>query len=225
MQPTPGYAHMSSSTPRKFTCPNCDLEQEFGVFENVNVTLEPAFKKQVLERTLSKFNCKGCGKSLTVRHPILYNDVKTKVIIWLPQGETKKPSIEEGSVVMNMMGKAGYRFRRVETYNHLVEKIRIFDDGHDDRALELLKLDFRLSRKGLASQKLFYDGLLQKGQSKSIRLVEVKKEGALFHEVPLEQLHRYSGVVAKAATADPAEIKWDFVDEKYAAQLLKGVGQ
>jgi hypothetical protein len=217
---------MSSSTPRKFTCPNCDLEQEFGVFESVNVTLEPAFKEQVLARTLSKFNCKGCGKSLSVRHPILYNDVKTKVIIWLPQGETKRPSIDEGSVVMNMMGKAGYRFRWVETYNHLVEKIRIFDDGHDDRALELLKLDFRLARRASAGQKFFYDGLVQKGPgTKGLRLIEVKKDGTLFHELPLEQLHRYSAVITKAGPTEPEAIKWGFVDEKYAATLLKAVGQ
>jgi hypothetical protein len=216
---------MSSSTPRKFTCPNCDLEQEFGVFENVNVTLEASFKKQIIERSLSRFNCKGCSKNLTVRHPILYNDVKEKIMIWLPQGETKRPSIDEGSVMMTMMGKAGYRFRWVDSYNDLVEKIRIFDDGYDDRAVELLKLELRNSRKGPGNQKLFYDGVAPKGaSSKTIRLVEVKKEGPTFHEVPLEQLQRYSAAVNKNSGVEAAPAKWLHIDDRYAADLVKNAG-
>ena len=216
---------MSSATPRKFTCPNCNLEQEFSVFENVNVTLEPAFKKQVLERTLGNFQCQGCRKALSVRHPILYNDVKEKIIIWLPHGEANKPSIEEGSVVMNMMAKAGYRFRRVNSYNQLVEKIRIFDDGHDDRALELLKLELVNHRKSGSSQHLFYDGVVQKGPArKSVRLTEVRKEGPLSHELPLEQLQRHSTVLSKAPQSQEAG-KWLHIDEQYIVEMLKSVAR
>jgi hypothetical protein len=213
-----------SSSKLKFTCPKCDLEQEFDVFENVNVTLEPAFKKQVLERTLGRFTCKGCRKSLSVRHSILYNDVKEKVIIWLPQGETRKPSIEEGSVVMTMMAKAGYRFRWVTSYNQLVEKIRIFDDRQDDRALELLKMELASVRQSGSSQNFFYDGLVQKaGACRNVRLAEVRKEGPQFHEMPLEKLQRHQAIVSQAGNPQSETAKWLQIDQNYAMETLKNV--
>src|SRR5687768_612174 len=110
---------MSSTTQRRFTCPNCSLEQDFGIRENINVTLEPDLKKQVLERELTKFKCQGCGRTLQISHALLYNDVKTKLMIWLPHRGAERPSVDEGSVVMNMMSKAGYKFRWVDSYNQL----------------------------------------------------------------------------------------------------------
>lgn len=211
---------MSNITQRKHTCPNCQLEQEFELRENVNVTLEPELKKQVLERQLTKFKCQGCGRTLQIRHPLLYNDVKEKFLVWLPHKDSK-PTMQEGSVVMNMMAKAGYKFRSVESYNELVEKIRIFDDHLDDRALELLKLEV-ISRKRIRSDaKLFYDGMASKGAQKVLRLAHITRETSTSYEVPFEELSRHSVAASKTGPADRQHGGWLRVDRKYAAELTK----
>jgi hypothetical protein len=79
-------------------------------------------------------------RGVWVGHPIHYHDVARKLMIWFPFEEPKKPPIAEGSMVMKLMVNGGYAFRIVNSFNELIEKIRIFDDGRDDRALELLKL-------------------------------------------------------------------------------------
>jgi hypothetical protein len=211
---------MSSPTKRQFTCPNCGLEQEFGVWETVNATSDPNQKQQLLQRQLGQFACKGCNRKLTIRHPILYNDVKSKFMVWLPHGDTSKPSVEEGSVIMNMMAKTGYKFRAVDSYNELLEKIRIFDDDQDDRAVELLKQAFNVRQKGPSGQKLFYDGMYQKAAAKKVvRLAEVKKEGTVVHELPVEELQRMAAALLKAP-ADEAG-KWLRVDGPYATELIR----
>jgi hypothetical protein len=214
---------MSSITQRKHTCPSCRLEQEFGLRENVNVTLEPELKKPLLERQLAKFKCQGCGRTLQIQHALLYNDVREKFLVWLPHKDVQ-PSIVEGSVVMNMMGKAGYKFRSVESYNDLVEKIRIFDDHHDDRALELLKLEFTTRKQIPPAEKLFYDGLVAKAAGqKVLRLTQVKKGGPISYELPLEELNRHTAVLSKVGLNAMEQATWLRVDREYVAQLAKAV--
>ena len=127
---------------------------------------------------------------------------------------------------MTMMAKAGYRFRWVASYNQLVEKIRIFDDGHDDRALEWLKLELASARKSGPTQNVFYDGLVEKSSAKkNVRLTEIKREGPVVHEVPWEQLQRHTSLLSKNASLEPEAGKWLHVDEKYAVEILKNVAR
>ena len=147
-------------------------------------------------------------------------------MVWLADDEAKKPPVDEGSVVMKLMAGGGYTFRLVNSYNELIEKIRIFDDGQDDRVLEALKLGFIVEQQAPASQKVFYDGIAEKeGRKRGVRLVVVKREGKTVHEVPFDELRRQAAVVSRASTAEGERGKWLCVDQTYAAELQKGAGQ
>jgi hypothetical protein len=216
---------MSQTKQQRFTCPHCGIEQEFSVWESVNVSQTPALKEQVLKRELGRFTCSACAHTLWVGHAIDYHDVGHKLLIWLPHGQAQNPPLAEGSVVMNLMAKTGYTFRMVESYNELIEKIRIFDDNQDDRVLEALKLSILEEQKAPCGQMLFYDGIVERGGSKTaVRLVFVKKEGKTVEEVSWEELQRQANALSGAPISEGESGKWLRVDRNYAGELLKRAG-
>ncbi len=146
-------------------------------------------------------------------------------MIWLPHGQAQKPPLAEGSAVMNLMAKTGYAFRLVESYNELIEKIRVFDDQQDDRVLEALKLSILEEQKAPSGQMLFYDGIVERGGSnKAVRLAVVRKEGKTVREVSWEELQRQAKALSRAAVSEEESGKWLRVDRNYAGGLLKRAG-
>jgi hypothetical protein len=214
---------MDQPKKRKSTCPHCKSEEQFSVWESVNVTLQPSLKNQVLTRGLGKFTCSNCARVIWVGHPIHYHDVARKLMIWFPYEEPRNPPIAEGSMVMKLMVNGGYAFRIVNSFNELIEKIRIFDDGRDDRALELLKLAGVPLPQTPEEQKVFYDGIVDKESGeKAVRLSIVKKDGKTFCEIPLKELQKQTVVVTQASVIEREKGKWLCADKNYASALLRG---
>jgi hypothetical protein len=212
---------MSQTKKQSFTCPHCQRKQDFDVWETVNVTLEPKLKAQLLKRELGKFSCENCAEDVWVKHPIHYHDVAAKFMVWLPQGESKPP-LEEGSSVMGLMASTGYNFRRVNSYNELLEKIRCFDDRQDDRAIEALKFAVRAERKLPPDHALLYSGVLSReGGKKVVRLTGLAQKSKISYEIPAEELTRQANLMSRTAAPEDEGRKWLCVDEKFAADRLK----
>jgi len=213
---------MSQPKKQPFTCPHCHHKQEFSVWETINVTEEPKLKAQVLKRELGKFTCEHCAGTIWVKHPIYYHDVAAKLMFWLAEGEVPKPPLEEGSSVMGLMASTGYVFRRVNSYNELVEKIRCFDDRQDDRAIEALKVAVRAERKLPPAQVLLYSGVTNKeGGKKVVRLTCLAEKSKVSFEIPAEELVRQSSLVSRTTSPEDEARKWLCVNERFAADRLQ----
>jgi hypothetical protein len=213
---------MSQPKKQSFTCPHCQRKQDFNVWETINVTEEPKLKTQVLKRELGKFTCENCAGTIWVKHPIQYHDIAAKLMFWLAEGEAPKPPLEEGSSVMGLMASTGYTFRRVNSFNELVEKIRCFDDRQDDRAVEALKVAVRAERKLPPDQVLLYSGVTTKeGNKKVVRLTGLAKKSKISYEIPAEELVRQGNLMSRTAAPEDEARKWLHVDEKFAAERLK----
>lgn len=132
---------MSMMHPVDIECPQCGEKSTFTIHDSINVTLDPEDKKKVLDKSIFLFHCEKCNFETYFDYGPLYHDMTEKYMIMVvPDPETARkstiPKIEEGkfSMVAN-----GYRLRVVCGIAGLVEKIRIFDNGLSDYAVELLK--------------------------------------------------------------------------------------
>lgn len=66
----------------------------------------------------------------------------------------------------------------VITLNDLVEKIRIFDDGHDDRVIEIAKLVIQRQDPEFTEGSLLYDEVEEaEGDEATIRFVHLEEAG------------------------------------------------
>ena len=133
----------------EITCPKCGKVHNIPKYNFINGTKEPELKKQILKGDIHHFDCDGedCGITIPCHYPMLYQDDEKRCLIWYMPGLSDKQiaELDVADVAELVDGdiediKRRYRLRVVTSLNMLVEKILIFDQGLDDRTIEVLKV-------------------------------------------------------------------------------------
>jgi len=126
---------VSSCNKVEMICPKCRAPQLFDDWMVVNVTLNPELKERVLNGDLLTFKCSLCRHEAPLHKPLLYSDSKKNFMVHLLHGEQPDSDITGSFPQMHKV-----RLRYVDTEMQFYDKIRIFDDGLDDRIIEIEKL-------------------------------------------------------------------------------------
>lgn len=127
---------MSRSHQEPIRCSSCNAQQDFTVWESINVTIDPNLKQALLNGDLTTFRCNRCGAEAHVAYDTLYHDMDNSLMIWL------KDEDNDMSEVAKQMFRGATELkttRTVRTVHELIDKIRLFDDGFDDFEIELFK--------------------------------------------------------------------------------------
>lgn len=66
---------MSSFRTIKITCPDCNTEGPYTVWDSVNVDLDPELKSKVMDGSLFTWACPNCKKSFNAPYSFLYHDM------------------------------------------------------------------------------------------------------------------------------------------------------
>ena len=66
---------MSSFRTIKITCPDCNTEGSYTVWDSVNVDLDPELKSKVMDGSLFTWACSNCKKSFNAPYSFLYHDM------------------------------------------------------------------------------------------------------------------------------------------------------
>jgi len=138
---------MSQSGKYNINCPKCGHSQAVELYESVNVQVSPELKEVLMANRLNVVTCAECGLSFRVDKPLLYNDPKRGVMIYLiptTEGQYNKgehlfaESLRRLTEVLpadfNAPG-VSLVFNRFE----LVERIFLFDAGLNERIIEYIK--------------------------------------------------------------------------------------
>jgi hypothetical protein len=219
---------MSQSAVTTLTCPHCRHGQEFTVWHSVNVSQEPELKPRVLDRSLTTFTCENCGGTASIDQDLLYHDMDRRLMILWRSGDGDAEGLADKSFgLLNTLSGNAYAFRLVATMNELVEKVLIWEDELDDRAVEVFKevvwqaLEEE-QRSGHAQ--LFYGGILcQPGAEVEIELVLSNDSGNLSMALPLEsEFRRLEKQIARCLPSAASQCgKWLRVDRDYARAVLE----
>jgi hypothetical protein len=219
---------MGQPTTIQVTCPACGHEQTFQAWQSINATTEPDLKQRLLDGELTTCTCGGCNREAHVTFGLLYHDMEKRVMIWLVPGDESTDDIgHAGLETVNRMTEEGYTFRLVRTQNELVEKILIFDDGLDDRVIELFK--FAIWNSLVEGQRpqdgsMFYSGATDTESGERImELVLFAETGQTSFEVPWEEAFRTfeSEVAPVIADAGAQPGPWPRIDQAFAQALLR----
>ena len=229
---------MSAHSVVEVTCPACSESGEFTIWESLNVDLDPGAKRQLLNGELTTFSCAGCGERTPVSYTLLYHDMTRRAMFWLfPGGETPDPAELErfadassGALpgLNPFAGQEGYRYRLVGTHVELIEKIRLLDDGWDDRVFEIARLwvDTRIAKQlgAPASFRTFYGGQRDESGGRTLVFHLVTEDGQE-GEFPmpwtgvLEPL--CDGLAAWLDAREAGQPRWKVVDFEYASEQLQ----
>ena len=121
----------------RINCNSCGEVFEVDAVAAVNTEREPEVKDKLLSGELFLQTCPKCGKRMLAKWPLLYHDPAEKVMIWLSDGSADTEARMQAAVAGDDFG--GYTGRIVDTPGALIEKVKIFDAGLDDIALEMAK--------------------------------------------------------------------------------------
>ena len=142
---------MSVNTLQSTVCRQCGKPFDIEAPEAVNVADNPAFKEKVQDGSAFVHNCPHCGAVNLVRFRMLYHDPDQRLMLWLipedsltPEDKVKLDLSMKGLWASLKEGLTDYTFRRVEDPGSLIEKVRIFDNGLDDAAMEMCKYVTRM---------------------------------------------------------------------------------
>ena len=118
-------------------CNKCGKAFEVEAVASINTEREPELKERLLSGALFVRECPQCGAKNLVSFPLLYHDPSEKVMIWLSDGSADTEARMKAAVAGEDF--AGYTGRIVDTPGQMIEKVKIFDAGLDDLALEMAK--------------------------------------------------------------------------------------
>jgi len=132
---------MSKFKLEQLSCTRCNHTQEVRTWDSINVTLNPQLKVDLFANKINTTMCGNCQYHSMIGKDLLYHDMQMRVMIFeqysshdiMDQLETLKQQCAPNAF-------RDYRFRIVKSRRGLIEKILIFQDGFDDRVVELMKL-------------------------------------------------------------------------------------
>ena len=116
---------MSSVSSVTFRCARCGAAYQAPVYSYIDAVANPALKDCVLTGELFVRECPKCGCRELIQTPVVYRD--TVCLLCLSE---RKIAVE---------GLEGQCARLVGDVGSLIEKVKIFDAGLDDAAIELCK--------------------------------------------------------------------------------------
>ena len=73
---------MSSFRNIIITCPACNTEGSYTVWDSVNVDLNPELKSKVMNGSLFTWICPNCKKSFNAPYSFLYHDMKHNFMVY-----------------------------------------------------------------------------------------------------------------------------------------------
>ena len=128
-------SHFDTLTMR---CSACSAEFEAEVYSLVNVADDPDLKAAVMDGSLFVRRCPRCGAANLVRRAVLYHDPAELLMISLTDGAAGAERTAR-EIFISTPGLAQYTGRLVDSVGDLIEKVKIFDAGLDDAAMEICK--------------------------------------------------------------------------------------
>ena len=129
----------------KLICPRCRHQFDFTLHTGIYLNEEPELRDKIKDLSLFRFVCPDCGFSIPVEYPCSVVDKAHDVLLFsVPVADRTKEEYAEfiAGASRNVDYSNGCIYRFVNCKEALAEKLSIFDNNYDDRAIELYKLKY-----------------------------------------------------------------------------------
>ncbi|AKV03347.1 hypothetical protein AKJ09_10010 [Labilithrix luteola] len=210
---------MSASEERAVPCPSCNQVSNARVYTSIDASEEPALKDELLRGKLFVFTCPKCGHAARLVDPLFsYHDGAKDLVIQLDT----LGKFDAAKAVASFGAKLPKTARVVRDGNSLIEKVKVFDAGLDDRIVEAFKLVARSTQPDARAARILFEAVEGTGEASRLRFTLLSKEGrisALAAPRPMyDNLELKLAKDKRLVTPEPFTV----VDEAFAGLLLAG---
>lgn len=124
----------------KYICSHCGKESEFTMYESVNVDLNNKLKEKLLSSEFFSLAYPHCRQRYQIHYNFLYHDKKRNFMIYYSPNGCKEINKTVNDILTRFKGMQNTKYRSVDNYNGLLEKIRVFEANLNYIAIELAKV-------------------------------------------------------------------------------------
>ncbi len=219
---------MSINSKQSVKCPKCSHLNEVTVWSSITSDDSPDLKKDLLSAKINMFKCDNCSHIALLPNPLLYHDQSRKLMIsFTPCNDDGKKAelfkeIKETSKNSDeLKNLIDYNLRFVTNYDTILEKILIFDNGLNDKVIEVLKVLILTQEPQKANDRIAVFGKCENDYIEF--LIRDKKENQFYtSRVPFESYNTIKEQLAQSGVKYKS-FDWEIVDLDYGASLLRGV--
>ena len=123
-------------------CPHCGQKLEYNVSTVIDGSVDEYQKLEILNNKFFELNCGNCGRSMDMVYEFMFCDTEKNYMLYFVEesrAEGANVAVQMTQKFMEEQGGDPGTARIVYELDDLIEKINIFDNGLDDRVVELMK--------------------------------------------------------------------------------------
>ena len=202
-----------------FECPNCNTAGTSELASTVSVSKDPAIKERILSGEYFVWECPSCQHQFLIDDVFLYNDDINGLMVYYVPG-FKKPTLGIPTLLKTKDGfdTENSVLRVTAHFLDLAEKIRIFDAGLDDQAVEMVK--FYLAVYFKEQEKDIENILFEAADEENLHFTVFQKDGRFHIEIPLDGYKRAKDDIARLA-GEAEEKAFLMIDQDWIARIFE----
>ena len=165
-------------------CPSCKQPGFIEAWPHINSARDVEAKKLLMDGRLFKYTCPVCGTTVSMTYDCLYHDVEHKALLYYSTGALSEDEcikqldhLADQAEWDDCIAPGSYQRRLVLTTFEFCEKVRILEDGYDDRVIELMKVAIKrgMLEEGIIGKRdiFVYERTLPNGGVSFITMGEV----------------------------------------------------
>lgn len=208
---------------QQVNCPKCRNTIDVKLWTSINPQLAPSLRKKIMDESLFDFYCPKCKYKSQLQYPFIYNDMKNNFILYFI------PYVNKNRIDFNKANKEypqlnNKKKRLVKELNQVKEKIMIFENNLDDKAIELTKYSLNTVIRNKSNKYVSdaYFCMLDKDTERigfSFFFDDRKKP--LYHATKIEAYNKYASTIEKTKAFDELKTSFLSVDQNWVETVLK----
>ena len=122
----------------ELACPVCGKKAEYAITTVIDAQSDREAAEKALDMSAFRLTCPACGHTVTLSYGCVYENREKEFTVALVPGIQQKTA-GEAMRQQKRRFSAGWRYRMTPDANAFAEKIRMLENGRDDRVVELCK--------------------------------------------------------------------------------------
>lgn len=138
---------MSQKTIIDVSCPICNASHPYAIWESISTKSNPEMKAAVRDGSAFLYICPDCGKKSYLEYDFKYYEEERdrNIMIYSIDSDENAEEVyklltDKKMDIISKLSEHGCLVRIVRSSVQLAEKLAIFDEGLDDRIVEIFKV-------------------------------------------------------------------------------------
>lgn len=204
---------------KKFQCPGCGTEGSRSSDNRICISKNAQLKEEILCGSYFEWRCSSCGKRFFVDDVLLYNDDEKKFMVYYVPG-FKKDAFDVPTVLTVDPGydTENSVLRVAADFVSFAEKIRILEEGLDDRAIEAIKAVYSSAFMESGGKKI-YNMIFEEADDEAISFSVFLDDEDFIVDIPREAYDRTKADFS-SLFREPVIKQLLRIDQDWLAQVL-----